>query len=418
MEIPVVYDGPDLADVAAAWGVTAADVPRIHAGTEFRVAFCGFAPGFGYLTGLPEHLHMPRRATPRTRVPAGALALAGPYTGVYPRPSPGGWQIIGRMPEPGDLWNPAREPAALLSPGARVRFVAAEVRRMTGAIEVVRAGALTTVQDAGRIGWAHLGVPRAGALDAPSHRLANRLAGNPADAATAGDDRYRLRGPRRTGRWSPSSAVRPAAVTVDGRPVAWGAPVHVPAGAVLDAGPAVQGLRSYLALRAAVCCRNRCWAAGPPTCSPGSARPRCATGTYCPWAAGAPTARGRRRRALAGRARANSFSRYASAPATPGSRMRRCARSPTATYRVSPHSNRIGLRTEGPALARAHEGELPSEGMVLGAIQVPPDGRPVVFLNDHPTTGGYPVVGVVRRDRTRGGGTGGARHPGAVRGAG
>ncbi|WP_326628378.1 MULTISPECIES: 5-oxoprolinase subunit B family protein [unclassified Streptomyces] len=128
VEIPVVYDGPDLADVAVAWGVTVADVPRIHAGTEFRVAFCGFAPGFGYLTGLPEHLHMPRRATPRTRVPAGALALAGAYTGVYPRPSPGGWQIIGRMPEPGELWNPAREPAALLSPGARVRFVAAEVR--------------------------------------------------------------------------------------------------------------------------------------------------------------------------------------------------------------------------------------------------------------------------------------------------
>ncbi|MGY5034905.1 5-oxoprolinase subunit B family protein [Streptomyces sp. 900116325] len=128
VEIPVVYDGPDLTDVAAAWGVTVADVPRIHAGTEFRVAFCGFAPGFGYLTGLPQHLHMPRRATPRTRVPAGALALAGAYTGVYPRPSPGGWQIIGRMPEPGELWNPAREPAALLSPGARVRFVAGEVR--------------------------------------------------------------------------------------------------------------------------------------------------------------------------------------------------------------------------------------------------------------------------------------------------
>lgn len=128
VEIPVVYDGPDLADVAAAWGVTVAEVPRIHAGTEFRVAFCGFAPGFGYLTGLPEHLHLPRRATPRTRVPAGALALAGAYTGVYPRPSPGGWQLIGRMPEPGGLWNPAREPAALLSPGVRVRFVAAEVR--------------------------------------------------------------------------------------------------------------------------------------------------------------------------------------------------------------------------------------------------------------------------------------------------
>ncbi|MFE9818554.1 allophanate hydrolase subunit 1 [Streptomyces sp. NPDC005773] len=125
VELPVVYDGPDLADVAEAWGVAVAEVSRIHAGTEFRVAFCGFAPGFGYLTGLPDRLHLPRRATPRTRVPAGAVALAGPYTGVYPRPSPGGWQLIGRLPDPGPLWDPHREPAALLGPGARVRFVEA-----------------------------------------------------------------------------------------------------------------------------------------------------------------------------------------------------------------------------------------------------------------------------------------------------
>lgn len=128
VEIPVVYDGPDLGDVAEAWGVAVDDVPLIHAGTEFRVAFCGFAPGFGYLTGLPEHLHVPRRATRGPGYPCGALALAGPYTGVYPRPSPGGWQIVGRMPEPGALWDPAREPAALLGPGVRVRFVAAGVR--------------------------------------------------------------------------------------------------------------------------------------------------------------------------------------------------------------------------------------------------------------------------------------------------
>ncbi|WP_413093773.1 5-oxoprolinase subunit B family protein [Streptomyces nitrosporeus] len=125
VEIPVVYDGPDLAEVAGAWGVDTAEVARIHSGTEFRVAFCGFAPGFGYLTGLPGHLGVPRRATPRTRVPAGALALAGPYTGVYPRASPGGWQIVGHMPEPDTLWDPEREPAALLGPGVRVRFVEA-----------------------------------------------------------------------------------------------------------------------------------------------------------------------------------------------------------------------------------------------------------------------------------------------------
>ncbi|MFJ6811386.1 allophanate hydrolase subunit 1 [Streptomyces anulatus] len=125
VEIPVVYDGPDLDEVAALWGVPAGEVAALHSRTAFRVAFCGFAPGFGYLTGLPERLHVPRRTTPRTRVPAGAVALAGPYTGVYPRPSPGGWQLVGRMPDPGALWDPAREPAALLAPGTPVRFVPA-----------------------------------------------------------------------------------------------------------------------------------------------------------------------------------------------------------------------------------------------------------------------------------------------------
>lgn len=122
IEIPVRYDGPDLAEVAALWGVPDERVGRVHARTEFHVAFCGFAPGFGYLTGLPERYHVPRRTTPRTSVPAGSVALAGPYTGVYPRSSPGGWRIIGRTDAV--LWDPAREPAALLVPGTRVRFVA------------------------------------------------------------------------------------------------------------------------------------------------------------------------------------------------------------------------------------------------------------------------------------------------------
>jgi KipI family sensor histidine kinase inhibitor len=122
IELPVRYDGPDLADVAAHWGVSGQEVARIHAATEFRVAFCGFAPGFGYLTGLPGRYDVPRRATPRTAVPAGSVALAGPYTGVYPRSSPGGWQLIGSTDAV--LWDHARVPAALLAPGTRVRFVA------------------------------------------------------------------------------------------------------------------------------------------------------------------------------------------------------------------------------------------------------------------------------------------------------
>lgn len=121
VEVPTHYDGPDLSEVAAHWGVREQDVARIHASAEFRVAFCGFAPGFGYLTGLASRYDVPRRAAPRTAVPAGSVALAGPYTGVYPRSSPGGWQLIGRTDAV--LFDPAREPAALLSPGTRVRFV-------------------------------------------------------------------------------------------------------------------------------------------------------------------------------------------------------------------------------------------------------------------------------------------------------
>ncbi|MDK9500213.1 allophanate hydrolase subunit 1 [Streptomyces katrae] len=118
--VPVRYDGPDLAEAAAAWGVAEREVAELVGGIVFRVAFCGFAPGFGYLTGLPERLWLPRRATPRTAVPAGSLALAGEYAGVYPRSSPGGWQLIGSTDAV--LWDPAREPAALFAPGVRVRF--------------------------------------------------------------------------------------------------------------------------------------------------------------------------------------------------------------------------------------------------------------------------------------------------------
>jgi KipI family sensor histidine kinase inhibitor len=121
VEIPVVYDGEDLDAVADHSGLDRAEVVAAHAGSEYVVAFCGFAPGFGYLTGLDERLHVPRRDTPRTRVPAGAVAIADRFSAVYPRASPGGWQLIGRTDR--TLWDAQRDPPALLVPGTRVRFV-------------------------------------------------------------------------------------------------------------------------------------------------------------------------------------------------------------------------------------------------------------------------------------------------------
>jgi KipI family sensor histidine kinase inhibitor len=119
--VPVVYDGEDLATVAALWGTDERGVVDVLTRTPLRVAFCGFAPGWAYLTGLPDRLSVPRLETPRTRVPAGSVALAGAYAGIYPSASPGGWRIVGHTDL--RLFDPERDPPALLTPGARVLLV-------------------------------------------------------------------------------------------------------------------------------------------------------------------------------------------------------------------------------------------------------------------------------------------------------
>ncbi|CAM5429497.1 biotin-dependent carboxyltransferase family protein [Streptomyces violaceorubidus] len=263
---------------------------------------------------------------------------------------------------------------------------------MTTKLTIVRSGALTTVQDSGRPGHAHLGVPRSGALDAPAMRLANRLLGNAPDAAVL---ETTLTGCALRPDQDVTAVVggAPCPVTVDGGPVAWGAPVRVPAGSVLDVGAATAGVRSYVAVAGGIAAEpvlgsrstDLLSGLGPEPLRDGDlvavgtpARPVPAP-VAAPWP-GPPA-----ELVLPVRLgpRADWFTPAALRAFT------------SATYRVSPHSNRIGLRTEGPSLERASAGELPSEGMVLGAVQVPPDGRPVLFLHDHPTTGGYPVVAVV-----------------------
>ena len=121
VEIPVRYDGIDLFDVAAACSLSVEKVVSLHSSTEYRVSFCGFAPGFAYLTGLPRELRLARRSSPRPRVAAGSVAIAAEYSAVYPRESPGGWHLIGSTTA--SIWDVHRDPPALLQPGARVRFV-------------------------------------------------------------------------------------------------------------------------------------------------------------------------------------------------------------------------------------------------------------------------------------------------------
>ncbi|HEU5036706.1 MAG TPA: allophanate hydrolase subunit 1 [Nocardioides sp.] len=122
VEVPVAYDGPDLAFVAAQWGTDEDGVVRRHTEVEYVAEFCGFAPGFAYLAGLPDDLAVPRLESPRTKVPAGAVGLAGAWCGIYPAPSPGGWRLLGTTDAV--LWDPSRDRPALLEPGTRVRFVA------------------------------------------------------------------------------------------------------------------------------------------------------------------------------------------------------------------------------------------------------------------------------------------------------
>lgn len=264
------------------------------------------------------------------------------------------------------------------------------------ALEVVRPGALTTLQDLGRPGYAHLGVPRSGALDSGAHALANRLLGNPPRAATLETtlDGVGLRAVG--GPVTVAVTGAPCAVRVCGRPAPWGAPLLLRAGAELEVGRAESGVRAYLAVRGGFAVEpvlgsrstDLLSGLGPPALSAGvllpvgPAGPDPVAGADALAVPGPPTE-------LVLPLRLGPRADWFTARSVTDRLLR-------ARYRVSASSNRIGLRTEaGPPLVRARGGELPSEGMVLGAVQVPPDGYPVVFLADHPVTGGYPVIGVV-----------------------
>jgi biotin-dependent carboxylase-like uncharacterized protein len=259
-------------------------------------------------------------------------------------------------------------------------------------LRVGEAPGLVTVQDRGRIGLAHLGVARGGALDLPAAALANRLVGNAVDAAVLEVTLGGLRVSSRAGRWMAVTGAG-CAVMVDGRPAGHGRAEWVPAGAELHLGPARTGVRSYLAVAGGI-------AADPVLGSRSTdtlawvGPPRVVDGAELPVGEpqGQPVAHDTPRPPAPGPLRVDPGPRADWLVPDALDRLCRTA------YTVTTESNRIGVRLDGPAIAWARAGELDSEGMVLGAVQVPPDGRPVVFLADHPPTGGYPVLAVVRSD--------------------
>lgn len=400
--LDVVYDGADLAAVADAAGLTVADVIGLHSAAVYRCEFCGFAPGFAYLGGLDSSLVLPRRSTPRTSVPAGSVAIAGPYSAVYPSPSPGGWHLLGHTDAV--LWDLRADPPARIVPGTAVRFravrssiwlstvseskrsttrsvVETEDNQMRGraALRVVSAGVATSFQDGGRPGHASLGVPASGALDGARCDLVNRLVGNPPEAAvleTAGGVVLK--------------AIEPVLVADSNT----GAVRSLAVGDTLDVEPA-HSLWAYVAVRGGF--------AVEPVLGSRSFDTLSRIGPVPPGAGDVLP--------VGPDPRTPITTDQAPVEQRPLSRQLRLWPGPhldwffddafdrlvAATWLASAEMSRVGLRLRGPMLRLAVMAgrELPSAGLVLGAIQVPPDGQPVVMFADHPTTGGYPVIGVV-----------------------
>lgn len=259
-------------------------------------------------------------------------------------------------------------------------------------LRVLDAPGLVTVQDRGRVGLAHLGVPRAGALDQPAAALANRLVGNSVDEAVLEVALGGLTVASTVGRWVAVTGAD-CSVSLDGQAAGHGRAEWLAAGAVLRLGPARRGVRSYVAVSGGIALEpvlgsrstdTLAWV-GPPRVVEGGELP---VGEP----AGRPVAHDTPRPPTRGPLRVDPGPRAEWLAPDALDRLCRTA------YTVTTESNRIGLRLAGHPIAWARDGELASEGMVLGAVQVPPDGQPVVFLADHPPTGGYPVLAVVRAE--------------------
>ncbi len=412
VEIPVRYDGEDLGNVAERLGLSRAEVIRRHVGGKYRVQCLGFSPGFPYLSGLDPVLQVPRRDSPRARVPAGSVAMGGRHAGIYTVPSPGGWNLLGRTTR--RIFDPGAERMEdrfLLGVGDQVRFVETEEAGMNWEgprwseredpwLRLISAGGLLGIQDGGRPGWARYGVPEGGAMDPMALRWTNRLLGNEEESAvlemagggqmlealevvTVGiggaDGQVEVR--------SPGGRVRGVRC--------WSTETLMP-GEVLVFRGGREGVWSYLALRGGV--------SAPPVLGSASHNARASLGTV-PRAGDRITGNG-----LEAALDSMTGSRWVDPRWFPG-RDRKTVRvwpGPQAdrfdpavvkaffgsVWRVSPRSDRVGYRMEGLAL-KVPGGWMSSEPVLPGSVQVPPEGCPIVTMPDGPTVGGYPKLGMV-----------------------
>lgn len=415
VDIDVVYSGEDLEDVANLYDMSAQALIDYHTGEEWTAAFGGFAPGFVYCTSATHSWETPRKPSPRTHVPAGSVALAGPYSAVYPIDSPGGWQLIGTTPTA--VWDETLNPPNLIRPGDTVRYRAVtehiEVKpRTTSAFSshhspqhgtpvatVTEVGLQTLFQDLGRVGHGDVGVSTSGALDCGAARQANRIVGNSSSATVI---ECLFGGFTFCADVDLTCAVTGAhaPLTINGQSAPLRTPIVVPAGATLSIGAPTSGARNYVAFRGGCVAPSVMGSTSSDTLSKLGPDPIVAGQKLSVETRSVPSAVGVAEPSTLP-ARLDSVTLRA----VPGPRAHWCAPGEletltTQSWTVSPTSNRIALRLaheeDGRTLKRAEgKGELASEGMVSGAIQVPPEGQPVLFLADHPVTGGYPVIATV-----------------------
>lgn len=403
VEIPALYDGEDLEEVAAACDLSVEGVRELHASREYRVMMLGFSPGFAYMGFVDERLRVPRRKTPRTRVPEGAIAIAGPQTGVYPRSLPGGWNLLGRTSL--RLFDTSRANPSTLMPGDRVRFTPVRTLASSEAVpkggyagsgvRVLEPGILTTIQDAGRRGLRRLAVPQTGWADSRAARIANRCVGNQPDAPVIEicGPGLRLAFERATFVAISGASIRARLDRNDfggeGMSVPANVAVRVRPSNVLEVESLSEGVRAYVAI-----------AGLEPPRVLGSASVDLGSGFLRALEAGdgfdiAGHDADRVQREPVAEAAKRAQIRVVLGPQQDHFDPRTIETFFATSWRTGLDSDRVGARLDGARLTHAGPTEIVSDGMVPGCIQVPPDGRPIVMLSDCPTTGGYPKIGCV-----------------------
>lgn len=376
--IPVCYDGEDLSEVEKQTGLSRDEIIHLHSSAVFTVAFLGFTPGFPYLLGLPERLRCSRKASPRLRVPAGRVAIAGTQAGIYPVESPGGWQLIGRTDAP--LFDSTRDPPSLLQPGDRVRFevrsdvlsppVGTVVNFSNPTFEIVSGGLHGSLQGGPQLGQVHLGVSPGGAADGVALQIGNRLVGNRDTTVgyESGGSRTIIRFLRDT--WFAVTGAD-CAPALDQQPIQTWTSMPVSRGQILVLQAPKQHLRSY------VCIHGGVWDEELGQ-APGFKRASLMRDLYS-------QPRHRLRVTFGPQLDWFDYDTVKGFFET--------------EFEIGAELNRQGIRLLGEPIRPRAQTELTSEGISNGAVQISGGGQPIILFCEQQTTGGYPkIANVIHSD--------------------